>query len=97
VEVVQKLRFLNNSIVCALALPAFPFSLCTVRYLLYTDSTEFTKKHAMSMTKEQATLRLESIGCFESTAQVIMAEQVLLEAAFRVRVMPTPASMRFLP
>lgn len=59
----------------------------------------------MPMTNEQAALRLESIICFESTAQAIMAEQVLLAAAFAVRVMPKPACikggcgfcLRFLP
>ena len=48
----------------------------------------------MPMTNEQTALRLESIICFESTAQAIMAEQALLEAAFAVRVMPKPASIK---
>ena len=59
----------------------------------------------MPMTNEQAALQVESIICFESTAQAIMAEQALLEAAFNVRVMPKPAGiqagcgfcLRFLP
>jgi hypothetical protein len=48
---------------------------------------------------------VESIICFESTAQAIRAEQALLENAFSVRVMPKPAGieagcgfcLRFLP
>ena len=48
----------------------------------------------MPMTNEQAALQVESIICFESTAQAIMAEQALLEAAFNVRVMPKPAGIQ---
>jgi hypothetical protein len=48
---------------------------------------------------------VESIICFESTAQAIRAEQTLLENALSVRVMPKPAGieagcgfcLRFLP
>jgi hypothetical protein len=47
----------------------------------------------------------ESIICFESTTQAIRAEQMLLEKAFNVRVMPKPSGieagcgfcLRFLP
>jgi hypothetical protein len=50
-------------------------------------------------------MKAECIICFESTAQAIMAEKALLDAAFRVRVMPKPAviqagcgfCLRFLP
>ncbi|MDR1030105.1 MAG: DUF3343 domain-containing protein [Treponema sp.] len=50
-------------------------------------------------------MKVERIICFESTSQAIMAEQVLLEQAFYVRVMPKPSSiqagcgfcLRFLP
>jgi hypothetical protein len=50
-------------------------------------------------------LKVESIICFESTAQAIMAEKALLDAAFYVRVMPKPSvikagcgfCLRFLP
>ncbi|MDR1363162.1 MAG: DUF3343 domain-containing protein, partial [Spirochaetaceae bacterium] len=36
---------------------------------------------------------VESIICFESTSQAIMAEQALIEKAFSVRVMPKPAAI----
>jgi hypothetical protein len=59
----------------------------------------------MSMTKEHAALNVESIICSESTSQAVMAEQVLLEKVFYVRVMPKPSGikagcgfcLRFLP
>jgi hypothetical protein len=55
--------------------------------------------------KGGAGLKVESIICFESTAQAIMAEKALLEKAFYVRVMPKPSAiqagcgfcLRFLP
>jgi hypothetical protein len=55
--------------------------------------------------KEHTVLNIESIICFESTAQAIMAEQALLQDAFYVRVMPKPSvieagcgfCLRFLP
>jgi hypothetical protein len=45
------------------------------------------------MTKEPAALHVESIICFESTSQAIMAEQTLLEKGFNVRVMPKPSAI----
>jgi hypothetical protein len=55
--------------------------------------------------KRAYTLNIESIICFESTAQAIMAEQALLQDAFYVRIMPKPSvieagcgfCLRFLP
>ena len=36
----------------------------------------------------------EAIICFESVSAAIMAEQILVEGSFTVRVMPTPSSIR---
>jgi hypothetical protein len=57
------------------------------------------------MRLEGQNLKTECIICFESTAQAIMAERALLDAAFNVRVMPKPSAiqagcgfcLRFLP
>ncbi|MDR0382567.1 MAG: DUF3343 domain-containing protein [Spirochaetaceae bacterium] len=45
------------------------------------------------MAEERSASKAESLLCFESASQAVMAEQALLENAFDVRIMPKPSAI----
>jgi hypothetical protein len=56
-----------------------------------SNITEWWRVKNDSDGKRGTGLKAESIICFDSTAQAVMAEKALLDKAFDVRVMPKPS------